>query len=128
MARCGGAQKLAEHLQLPYTETRGRRRREEGLPQQLVQQQLRLHEAGQEAQGQLQQQAQQVQPGSADYLASRRRQPAGLVGAPAAATAAAAPAAPAAAAAAPRRQRQGPATRLAERDLVLEAYTSVDFV
>ena len=42
MARCGGAQKLAEHLQLPYTATRGRRRREEGLPQQLVQQQLRL--------------------------------------------------------------------------------------
>jgi hypothetical protein len=126
MARCGGAQKLAEHLQLPYTETRGRRRREEGPPQQLVQQpQLQLQEAGQEAQGLLQL-AQQVQPGSAEYLASRRRQPAGLVGAPAAATAAV-PAAPAAAAA-PRRLRQGPATRLAERDLVLEAYTSVDFV
>ena len=101
IARCGGTQKLAEHLQLPYTETRGRRGRR-----------------GREASS----------PGAASDSSSsgqgvapgRRRLPPGLL---------ASEAVEAARARLPVAHRpQGPASRLLERELVLEAYQDTTFV
>lgn len=103
ITRCGGTQKLAEHLQLPYTETRGRRGR-------------RASEA--------------TSPGAASDSSgsssgqgaarSRRRLPPGLL---------ASEAVEAARARLPVAHRpQGPASRLLEREFVLEAYQDTTFV
>lgn len=94
IARCGGAQKLAEHLGLPYAEMRGRRPRGQqvhgdgALPRAQLVERLRAPPgAGLEADG-----------GGASGPAAA---PPGR----------------------PRSQRaQGPSSRLLERELVLEAY------
>lgn len=108
ITRCGGAQKLAEHLQLPYTETRGRRRRgQQAAPAAAV-------NGGEVA-------AAALQP---SFLAARLRQPLGSLAPTAAVTAAAA-----ASAQLPVTQRpKDPASRLLERELVEDAYSDTTFV
>jgi hypothetical protein len=119
ITRCGGGQKLAEHLQLPYAETRGRRKRcevERPSPQQQQQQQQL------ELQG--------------SFLAARLRPPPGCaedVGAKLAAAGGGGAGARAAyaqqrAGIPSAQQRKGPASRLLEKELVLEAYEDVTFV
>ncbi len=118
IARCGGFQKLAEHLQLPYAETRGRRKRSQAA--------VKMGEQQGDLQHRQQQREQELlQPA---FLAARLRpppcalhdgpQPVGVNGKAAGA----------------RRgltgspRPQDPATRLLERELVLEAYTDTTFV
>ena len=98
ITRCGGAQKVADHLQLPYTETRGRRRG---------------GGAG-SAEGQL------AGNGGKRQAASRLRQPPSVLASQAVEAARAQlPVA---------QRPQGPVSRLLEKELVLEAYEDTTFV
>ena len=116
ITRCGGAQKLAEHLQLPYTETRGRRKRGRASAGAAV----APPGAAAPSEGANAALA-PLQPG---FLAARLRQPPGRLVDAAARTAAAA-----ASAQLPVAQRpQGPASRLLERELVEEAYSDFTLV
>ena len=103
IARCGGTQKLAEHLQLPYTETRGRRGRQ-------------AREASSAGTGV----GSSSGGGGRAAVRSRLRLPPGVL---------ASEAVEAARARLPVAQTpKGPASRLLERELVLEAYQDTTFV
>lgn len=108
IARCGGTQKLAEHLQLPYTETRGRRGRQT------------QEASGPEPAGGSSTSSSGSTGTSPAAARSRLRLPPGVL---------ASEAVEAARARLPvARKPQGPASRLLERELVLEAYQDTTFV
>ena len=121
-ARCGGAQKLAEHLQLPYTEMRGRRKR------------VQQGAAGGDAGGVVGQAsssgaaASLAQPDlHPNFVAARLRQPPGL--AMAAAGAAEGSTSGGTVHKAPAGGRaHGPVSALLERELIVDAYNDTTFV
>ncbi|KAL4431051.1 hypothetical protein ABPG75_006307 [Micractinium tetrahymenae] len=123
IARCGGSQKLAEHLQLPYAEMRGRRKRGEqagagnGAGSSAGQANADTQAGGASAQ------QPELQP---DFLAARLRQPPGL--AMAAAGAAQRSSAGASGKASAGGKPRGPASALLERELIVDAYNDLTFV
>lgn len=125
ITRCGGAQKLAEHLQLPYTEMRGRRKRgEQAAVGRRAGESFVGQASGAAAVGGSPAQQPHLHPG---FVAARLRQPPGL-----AISAAGAAEGSTAGACVPQvpsgSKAQGPASALLERELIVDAYTDVTFV